>query len=91
MKQIFLNFSDNLIPYNVFLKDISAYIVKILKEQHDDPEYVSQRQASIIFGRKNVERWRASGEIVPIRRGRQLDYKTSDLRYLQIHETNSQF
>ena len=52
-------FLDHLIPYDTFLNDLAARIVKLLKADHDDPEYVSQRKAYQMFGRRNVER---SGE-----------------------------
>ena len=50
-----LQFVDHLIPYDTFLNDLSARIVRMLKTDRDDPEFVSQRKAYEIFGRRNVE------------------------------------
>ena len=68
----FLQFLDRLIPYDTFLNDLAARIVKYLKSDNADPEFVSQRKAYEMFGRRNVERWR-----------RQVEYRTADLRLLQ--------
>ena len=54
----FLQFLDRLIPYDKFLNDVAARVVKMLKTDSDDPEYVSQRKAYEMFGRRNVERGR---------------------------------
>jgi hypothetical protein len=79
----FLDFKNQLIPYDTFLKDLAANLVRMLKEEQNDPEYISQRQAYLIFGRRNVERWRKEGNIQPIKRPGKLEYRTSDLRLLQ--------
>lgn len=52
----FLQFLDRLIPYDTFLNDLAARIVKYLKSDNADPEFVSQRKAYEMFGRRNVER-----------------------------------
>ena len=36
-----------------------------------------------MFGRRNVERWRKQGLIEPSKRPGRLEYRTSELRYLQ--------
>lgn len=54
----FLQFLDRLIPYDTFLNDLAARIVKCLKSDNADPEFVSQRKAYEMFGRRNVERWK---------------------------------
>ena len=33
----FLEFSDHAIPYDTFLKDVASSVVKMLKEENDDP------------------------------------------------------
>lgn len=78
-----LQFLDRLIPYDTFLDDLAARIVKLLKSDHDDPEFVSQRKAYQMFGRRNVERWRRQGKIVPCKRPGKVEYRTSELRFLQ--------
>ena len=79
----FLQFLDHLIPYDTFLNDVAAMVVKMLKNDMDDPEYVSQRKAYEMFGRRNVERWRKEGKVEPCKRPGRLEYRTADLRLLQ--------
>ena len=77
-------FLDHLIPYDTFLNDLAARIVKLLKADHDDPEYISQRKAYQMFGRRNVERWRRQGKIVPCKRPGKVEYRTAELRFLNV-------
>ncbi|MDE6339590.1 MAG: hypothetical protein K2K97_07375 [Muribaculaceae bacterium] len=79
----FLQFADKSVPYRVFVQDVAAEIVHLLKKDIQDPEYVSQRQAFEIFGRRNVERWRKLGKVSPCKRPGKLAYLTADLRLLQ--------
>lgn len=79
----FLQFPDHLIPYETFLDDVSARIVKMLKSDANDPEFVSQRRAYQMFGRRNVERWRREGKVEPCKRPGKLEYRTAELRLLQ--------
>ena len=79
----FLHFSDRMIAYETFLNDIAAHVVKMIKTDKDDPEFISQRRAYALFGRSNVERWRKLGRITPYKRPGKLDYKTAELRLLQ--------
>lgn len=79
----FLQFSDKSVPYGVFVKDVAAEVVNLLKKDEADPEYISQRKAYEIFGRRNVERWRRQGKVSPCKRPGKLEYRTADLRLLQ--------
>lgn len=79
----FLQFLDHFIPYDTFLNDVAARVVKMLKTDSADPEYVSQRKAYDMFGRANVERWRKQGKVEPCKRPGKLEYRTADLRFLQ--------
>ena len=79
----FLQFLDHLIPYDTFLNDVAARVVKMIKSDKDDPEFVSQRKAYEMFGRRNVERWRKQGKIQPCKRPGKLEYNTAELRALQ--------
>lgn len=79
----FLQFVDRLIPYDRFLNDIAATVVKMIRSDNQDPEYVSQRKAYQMFGRANVERWRKQGKVKPCKRPGKLEYRTADLRLLQ--------
>lgn len=83
MSMAFLQFVDKLIPYDTFLNDVSARIVEMLKRDSNDPEFVSQRTAYKMFGRRNVERWRREGKIEPCKRPGKLEYRTAELRLLQ--------
>lgn len=78
-----LQFLDHLIPYETFLNDLASRVVALLKNDNNDPEYVSQRKAYEIFGRRNVERWRRQGKVEPIKRPGKVEYRTSELRTLQ--------
>lgn len=79
----FLQFADNSVPYRVFVQDVAAEVVYLLRKDKQDPEYVSQRRAFEIFGRRNVERWRRQGKVSPCKRPGKLEYLTADLRLLQ--------
>ncbi len=79
----FLQFLDHLIPYDTFLNDVAARVVRMLKTDKDDPEFVSQRKAYEMFGRRNVERWRKQGKVEPCKRPGRVEYRTADLRLLQ--------
>ena len=69
-----LQFLDHLIPYETFLNDLSSRIVRQLKADKDDPEFISQR---------NVERWKRQGKVVSYKRPGKVEYRTADLRLLQ--------
>ena len=70
---------DRLIPYDAFLNDLAARIVGMIKADSNDPEFVSQRKAYELFGRRNVERWKLES----YKRPGKVEYRTSDLRLLQ--------
>lgn len=74
---------DRLIPYDTFLNDLAARIVKMMKADNNDPEFVSQRKAYELFGRRNVERWKRQGKIESYKRPGKVEYRTFDLRLLQ--------
>ena len=70
-------------PYDVFLNDLVNKLVQALKDTHADPEFISQRKAYKLFGRRNVDRWRRQGKVVCYKRPGKVEYKTADLRMLQ--------
>ena len=72
-------FMDHLISYDTFINDLSARIVRLLKSDNNDPEFISQRKAYELFGRRNVERWKQQGKVVSYK----VEYRTADLRLLQ--------
>lgn len=79
----FLQFADKSVTYGVFVKDVAAEVVHLLKKDDADPDYVSQRKAFEMFGRRNVERWRKQGKVNPCKRPGKVEYRTADLRLLQ--------
>lgn len=62
---------------------MAARVVKLLKSDKDDPEFISQRKAYEMFGRRNVERWRRQGKVQCYKRPGKVEYRTADLRLLQ--------
>jgi len=78
-----VQFTDCLIPYDRFLNDVASTVVKMIKTDHNDPEYINQRQAWKIFGRRNVERWKKQGKVKPCKRPGKVEYVTAELRLLQ--------
>ncbi len=81
-----IQFSDKLVSYETFMSDLSARVVRMMKSDAADPEYVSQRTAYSIFGRRNVDRWRRTGKITPYKRPGKLEYCMADLWLLQRTE-----
>ncbi len=78
-----LEFADRLVTYEDFTNDLAARITNMIETDRIDPEFISQRTAFKIFGRRNVERWRREGKIIPCKRPGKVEYRTSDLRLLQ--------
>lgn len=78
-----LQFSDRLVPYDRFISDIASKVVSLIQADVADPDYVCQRKAFAMFGRRNVERWRKQGKVVPCIRPGKVEYRTADLRLLQ--------
>lgn len=81
-----IEFSDRLVPYDRFLNDVAATVVQMIKSDHNDPEFLSQRQAWKLFGRRNVERWKKRGLVKTYKRPGRVEYLTADLRLLQRRE-----
>ena len=69
--------------YWAFVNDVANKIVTILKEDRDDPDYISQRKAWEIFGQGNVKRWVKEGLVEPHRRGGKIEYRTALLNELR--------
>ena len=78
-----IQFADRLVTYDVFLEDLSSKVAEKVIKQRNDPEFISQSKAFKMFGRKNVERWRKEGKVVPAKRPGKLEYCTAELRRLQ--------
>ena len=89
---VMMQFADRLVTYETFMTDLTARLARVIKSDAADPEYVSQRTAYSIFGRKNVDRWRRTGKVKPSKRPGKVEYCMADLRLLQRTEqdyTNS--
>ncbi len=74
--------SDMEVSYDKFVNDVASRLAAIMKEQSAKPEYVSQREASRLFGRANVERWRRTGKIEPVKRPGKMEYRYNELQKL---------
>ena len=61
------------------MSDLSARVVRMMKSDAADPEYISQRTAYSIFGRRNVDRWKRNGKIQPYKRPGKIEYRMADL------------
>lgn len=79
----FLNFHDKCVRYSSFLNDVAAKVVHMIKQDANDPEFISQNKAFQMFGRGNVERWRKQGKVHAYKRPGKVEYRTADLRLLQ--------
>lgn len=77
-----ITFHDKSVSYNDFMRDLAARIATFMKEDQDDPPYISQRKAETIYGRANIHRWVKTGAVSPIRRVGRIEYPTSLLKEL---------
>lgn len=75
-----IQLSDKLVTYETFVSDLSARVARMMKSDATDPEYISQRKAYAIFGRKNVDRCRRNGKVQPCKRPGKVEYCMADLR-----------
>lgn len=76
-------FFDKCVTYAQFVDDLAARIVHFLKQDANDPEFISQNKAFQMFGRANVERWRKQGKVTAYKRPGKVEYRTADLRLQQ--------
>jgi hypothetical protein len=80
-----LEFTDKMVPYDVFVKDLAREIVMQMNEASRRPSgIISQNQAFKYYGAGNVRRWVSKGMIVPLsKRPGKVEYRVSDLDKLQ--------
>ena len=83
MSELNMQFADKMVSYDTFLNDLASRVVMIMRQDHDDPEYISQRQAFRMFGKGNVQRWVANGKLTTRKRPGKIEYQTVELRRLQ--------
>lgn len=67
--------------YDDFVDDLATKMAEHATEK-DKREFISQRKACEMFGRRNVERWRRDGKIQFYKRPGKVEYKIADLRRL---------
>lgn len=77
-----ITFPNKSVTYETFLTDLAARISSFMKEDKDDPAYISQRKAENLYGKGNVRRWRKIGAITPICRPGKIEYPTDILKEL---------
>ena len=80
-----IQFSDKLVPYEVFIKDLAREIVaqttEVLREPND---IISQNKAFKLFGAGNVRRWVKEEKLIPVsKRPGKIEYRVFDLKRLQ--------
>lgn len=81
-----IQFPDKLVSYDTFMADLTARLARMIKSDAADPEFISQRQAYSVFGRRNIDRWRRTGKVKPYKRPGKVEYCMADLRLLQRTE-----
>ena len=83
MNNLQIQFSDKVVSYDTSLTDLASRVVQMIKEDKDDPEYISQRQAFKMFGKGNVLRWESKRKLTTRKRPGKIEYQTAELRRLQ--------
>jgi hypothetical protein len=80
-----IQFSDKLVPYEVFIKDLAREIVAQTTEVLREPNYIiSQNKAFKLFGAGNVRRWVKEEKLIPVsKRPGKIEYRVFDLKRLQ--------
>lgn len=86
MQPVNIQFADKCVSYETFVTDLTARVARAVRSDAADPEWVSQRKAYAIFGRRNVDRWRRTGKVRPSKRPGKVEYRMADLRLLQRTE-----
>lgn len=78
---IIIRIDGNLKDYDDFVDDLANKVAE-RSTKKDKQEFVSQRKACEMCGRRNVERWRREGKIRFYKRPGKVEYKVADLRRL---------
>lgn len=77
-----ITFKDRSVTYDTFVNNLAAKVATFLKEDKDDPEYISQNEAFKRFGKGNVLRWYKDGFIKPCKRPGKIEYPIAKLKEL---------
>lgn len=79
-----LQFPDKCVPYDTFITDVASRVVQMLHQ--DQPERVSYREASRVYGRGNVDRWRRKSLLTEFKRPGKVELLTCELQRLQARQ-----
>jgi hypothetical protein len=77
-----IQFIDKSVTFDTFVTSVAAKLASFMKEDMNDAEYISQREAFRIFGQGNVRRWYKQGKIQPCKRPGKIEYPMKVLREL---------
>lgn len=77
-----ITFPGKSVTYDTFINNLAARITTFLKEDKDDPEYISQNEAFERFGKGNVLRWRTNEMVKPCKRPGKIEYPIAVLKQL---------
>lgn len=88
MNRPVLQFVDQMVPYEVFVRDLAREIVALQTEALRTPnDIISQNQAFKLFGAGNVRRWLKEGSLIPVsKRPGKIEYNVFDLKRLQARQ-----
>ncbi len=75
-------FEDKSVSFDTFVTNVAAKLASFLKEDKNDAEYISTREAYKRFGQGNVNRWRKQGKIEPCKRPGKIEYQLAKLKEL---------
>lgn len=80
MNRPVLQFVDQMVPYEVFIKDLAREIVALTTEHLREPnDIISQNKAFKLYGAGNVRRWVKEGSLVPVsKRPGKIEYNVFD-------------
>lgn len=77
-----IQFIDKSVTFDTFVTSVAAKLASFIKEDKNDKEYISQREAFCQFGEGNVRRWYRQGKIKPCKRPGKIEYPTAVLKEL---------
>lgn len=82
MEPMELKFGDKSVTFDTFTTTVAAKLASYMKEDKNDPEYISQNEAFRRFHKGNVLRWREQNLIEPCKRPGKIEYPLSRLKEL---------
>lgn len=82
---LMIQFDNKMVPYEVFVKDLSREIAGQITEALREPnEIISQNKAFKLFGEGNVRRWVKEERLIPVsKRPGKIEYRVFDLKRLK--------